>query len=428
MNQQPPHTSTPGNGHPLAPISAEQLKQVLDVSRMLAVTTELDPLLKRIAEACCGVLGCDRSSIFLHDPRTDQLWTKVALQSGEIRVPSASGIVGHAFKTNSVFHCPRPYEDPRFNPEPDRKTGFKTRNLLTAPMVDIDRQPVGVIQAINKGAGFTPADEALIQLLADQAGVAIQRFRLQQAAIEGVELRREMDLAKTVQEAMIPEQMPQVAGIASVGWTQPASITGGDCFDLWRLADGRLGIFLADASGHGIGPALVVAQARTLVRAMCDMEPDPTTLLSRVNARLAEDLEVGRFVTAFVGVLDSRGELRWCSAGHGPVLVRTRAGGEVAMLDPPAPPLGVMPEFLADPVEPLTLDRGGSLVVLSDGIFEAFNAAGEQFGVENVIKIAQSTSGTPEQLLARIRDSVQQWQGNDEPADDQTVVVASRVG
>src|SRR5204862_610725 len=134
--------------------------------------------------------------------------------------------------------------------------------------------------------------------------------RLQQAAIQGVELRREMDLAKIVQEAMIPEHSPDIPGLVSVGWTHPASITGGDCFDLWRLSDGKLGIFLADASGHGIGPAMVVSQARTLVRALCEIEPDPTTLLARVNARLAEDLECGRFVTAFVGVLDSNGELR----------------------------------------------------------------------------------------------------------------------
>src|SRR4051812_40177345 len=99
-----------------ASISAQQFKQVLDVSRMLAVTTELDPLLDRIAHACCSVLGCARASIFLYDAANDQLWSKIAVASQEIRVPASAGIVGHVFKTNKVYHCCHPCEDPRFNP------------------------------------------------------------------------------------------------------------------------------------------------------------------------------------------------------------------------------------------------------------------------------------------------------------------------
>src|SRR4051812_18586224 len=166
-------------------ISADQFRQILDVSRMLAVTTELDTLLVRIAEAAVALLDCERASIFLHDEITDELCSAVALQSGEIRVPSSAGIVGHVFKNNAVLHVQRPYDDPRFNAESDRRSGFVTRNLLTAPMVNLDRTPVGVIQAVNnRSGGFTQMHEAVIQLLADQAGVAIQRYRLQQRAME----------------------------------------------------------------------------------------------------------------------------------------------------------------------------------------------------------------------------------------------------
>jgi phosphoserine phosphatase len=412
-----------------ASLSSAQLTQLLEVSRMLAVTTELDPLLKRIAEACCAMLGCDRSSIFLYDESTDQLWTKVALQSGEIRVPAHAGIVGHVFKSNRVFHCGDPYKDPRFNPEPDRRTGFKTRNILAAPMLNLDRNPVGVIQAINKELApqFDVSDESLIQLLADQAGVAIQRFHLQQKALEGVALRREMELAKHVQEDLIPDAPPEIRGITSIGWTQAASITGGDCFDLWRLNDGRLGIFVGDASGHGIGPALVVSQARTLIRAICDLEPDPTKLMEQVNARLWADLDNGRFVTAFVGFLDASGSLSWCSAGHGPMLVRPCRHDAVQLLEPCAPPLGVMQEFLADKVEPIQIELGGSLVVVSDGIFEAFNDAGEQFGVERVVHLLMNdAAGEISSIAQQIRSAVEDWQKKSEPADDQTVVIAER--
>ena len=410
-------------------ISAVQFKQVLEVSRLLTVTTELDTLLEQIAKHCCSMLSCERASIFLHDPQTDELWTKVALGSKEIRIPASAGIAGLVFKSNQLFHCRKPYEDPRFNPEPDKRSGFVTRNLLTAPMVDLNRNPVGVIQAVNKVSadGFSQADESLIQLLADQSGVAVQRYRLEEEAKRGRDLRKEMDLAKTVQEALIPKEPPVVEGVRSVGWTLSASITGGDSYDLWRLDDGRLGLFLGDATGHGIGPAMVVSQARTLVRAMCKINPEPDALLSLTNARLAEDLAPGQFVTAFLGMLDKDGWLRWSSAGHGPVLLRRSPQAPIEVLDAPGPPLGVLPEFVADPVEPIQLESGGMLIVMSDGIFEAFAPDREQFGVERVQAILDShRDASPGVILDTVRTSVQKWQQKTDPVDDQTMVIAQR--
>jgi phosphoserine phosphatase len=413
-----------GNGS----ISPEQLKQLLDVSRMLAVTSDLDELLHRIATSATQMLGCERASIFLHDAPRDQLWTKVALHSQEIRVPSGAGIVGHVFKSNQVLHVPRPYEDSRFNPEPDRRSGFVTRNLLTAPMVDVERNPVGVIQAVNKiNSTFQDADHSLIQLLADQAGVAVQRYNLQQAALEALSLRREMELAKDVQQALIPENAPRISGIDAVGWSLPASITGGDCYDMWETADGRLGIFLGDATGHGIGPAMVVSQTRTLIRAMCSITTDPRKLLAAANSRLAEDLEFGQFVTAFVAFLAPSGRLDYCSAGHGPVLVRINPRRGLKILPVSAPPLGVVERFKADRVQPERLEPGGQLLVMSDGIFESFSAANEQFGELRVQKLLdENRRQSPAHVLQRLRDAVRAWQGREEPTDDQTVVIAAR--
>src|SRR5437762_2209530 len=146
----------------IGPISAEQAKLVLDVTRMLAVTTDLDALLHHIATAACQILHCERASIFLHDPATNELKTRVALQTMEIRVPSNVGIVGAAFTGNQVLHVPSPYDDPRFNREIDRKTGFTTRNILAAPLMSLERKPLGVVQAINKsGPAFGAVDVAL---------------------------------------------------------------------------------------------------------------------------------------------------------------------------------------------------------------------------------------------------------------------------
>ena len=402
------------------------MKLVLDTSRLLTVTADLDALLKGIAEAATSLLGAERASIFLHDAKSNELWTTVALGAKEIRVPCTAGIVGHVFGTNALLEVARPYEDARFNREVDRRTGFVTRNLLTTPLRDIDDRPLGVLQVVNRvGGDFTAGDRTLIELLADQAGVAIQRHRFQQEVIRSAGLRHEMGLAQRVQEAMIPRKSPTIENIHVVGWSKPASVAGGDCFDYWKLDDGRLGIFLGDASGHGIAPAIIVSQARTLVRALSEIDCDPTYLLTRVNARLAEDLEIGRFVTAFVGCLSSSGELRWSSAGHGPIFLRAGRGERLEVLEPMAPPIGIMPVLPCDAGQVVQLRPGGRLFVMSDGVFEARSGAGELFETSRVIDLLNGcVDDSPEQTLACLQRAVREWQGNDDPVDDQSVVIA----
>jgi serine phosphatase RsbU (regulator of sigma subunit) len=269
---------------------------------------------------------------------------------------------------------------------------------------------------------------ALVQMLADQAGVALQRYHLQQTAVHAEAMRHEMNLARRVQDAMLPKKMPAIAGMEAMGWTRPASVTGGDCFDLWLMPDGRLAVFLADASGHGLAPTLVVSQVRTLVRAFADVDPDPRSLLSRANCRLAQDLESERFVTAFLALIAADGTMHWCSAGHGPILLRAGDGCEIQELVPPELPLGVMDQLTGEPAPPIRLERGGALAVVSDGIFEAMNQHGEQFGMERVIKTLNANCGkSPQEVINALTSTATAWTGSDEPVDDQTIVIVRRV-
>jgi phosphoserine phosphatase RsbU/P len=410
---------------PTTAISSEQMRLVLEVVRLLAATADLDMLLRRIAESATSLLCAERASIFLHDPQKNELWTKVALGAEEIRVPASTGIVGHAFCSNTLVAVPRAYEDARFNRDIDRRSGFVTRNLLTAPARDLSRQPIGVLQAVNRiGGDFTEGDCALIEVLADQAGVAIQRYYLQQEAVAAAGLRHEMDLA---QRAMIPAVPPRVPGLTAAGWMLPASTTGGDCYDLWAMPDGRLGVFLGDASGHGIAPTIVVSQARTLVRSLAEIDCDPARLLARVNSRLIQDLELGRFVTIFLACVTGEGRIPWCSAGHGPIFVRTRPDAPVQLLDASVPPIGVVPEISGDAPEPLLLEPGGTLVVPTDGFFEARDPKGKMFELERVIAVLDRHRDRPAaQIITAMREAVQDWQQKPEPTDDQTMVVVQR--
>jgi phosphoserine phosphatase len=409
-------------------ITTDQMKLVLDVASLLAMTADLDALLTRICTAATSLVSSERASIFLHDPKTDELWTKVALGAKEIRVPSAAGIVGHVFQTNETLLVPEPYQDARFNREVDKRSGFVTRNLLTVPVKNLERKQIGVLQAVNRiGGAFSDNDTSVIELLADQAGVAIQRYRLQLEVVKNAGLQHEMELAQKVQMALIPTTPPVVPGLSAVGWARTASVTGGDAYDLWVMPDGRMGVFLGDASGHGIAPALVVSQARTLIRALSELNCDPLWLLSRVNARLASDLEPGMFVTAFMGCIGADGDLKWSSAGHGPFFLRTGRSETVKVLEPTGPPIGVLPDLMCDQAPDYPLDPGGSLIVMSDGVFEARSAKGELYDIDRVIALLdEHRHSSPAQVIAAVRDAMFKWQGKEEPVDDQTVVMIQR--
>ena len=193
------------------------------------------------------------------------------------------------------------------------------------------------------------------------------------------------------------------------------------------MADGRMGVFLGDASGHGIAPALVVSQARTLIRALSEINCDPLWLLSRVNARLASDLEPGMFVTAFMGCVGGDGALSWSSAGHGPFFLRPSRNEKVRVLEPLGPPIGVLPELICDQAPDLPLGPGGSLIVMSDGVFEARSSRGELYDLDRVIALLdQNRHASPQQQIDALRDAMLKWQGKEEPVDDQTVVIIQR--
>jgi len=266
------------------------------------------------------------------------------------------------------------------------------------------------------------------------AGCTLDRLRVEQiernrVALENAVISKEMDLARNVQVALIPPNAPKITGLESDGWALTASVTGGDCYDLWQLKDGRLAVLLADASGHGLAPAMIVSQVRTLARTLCEFETHPHGLLARINRRLADDLETTRFVTAFLGFISVDGTLDWASAGHGPMFWSPGDNGQMLELDSTGLPLGIMPEcFIDEPQPSLKLGEKGSLIVFSDGIFESHAPDGQMFGVVRTKEILEQTSGQPcAAIVEALRAAVQKWQQKIEPEDDQTIVAVRRV-
>lgn len=160
--------------------TGQRLDVLLDVTRQLMSVTDLDALLRLMAEATTKLLAADRATIFVVDRARNELWSRVALGSGEIRVPIGKGLAGAVAETGEMINIADAYDDPRFNPEPDRQSGYRTKSLLTYPMTGNEGRAIGVFQVVNKRGGgpFTQVDIDTLASLASSAAVAVENAQL----------------------------------------------------------------------------------------------------------------------------------------------------------------------------------------------------------------------------------------------------------
>lgn len=403
-----------------------RLERVLEVSRQLAATPDLDELLALVVNTGCDVLDCDRVSIFLYDPKKEELFIRMARGVDSIRFPADKGIAGAAAQGRCVVNVPDAYADDRFNQAVDRETGYRTRNLLTIPLENLNGQLQGVLQALNKHDGaFGPQDEDLAQTFGAQLGVALHRGVLLDEYAEKQRLAREMDIARDIQLALFPDKDPVAEGLDIAGWNRSADATGGDAYDFIRLNDGRLVVFLADATGHGIGAALNISQCRSVIRALLSITDDLAEIACRVNDLMAADTTGGRFVTAFLGILDPKSmQLTYISAGQAPILFFT--GGECESRSATGLPLAIMSDTEFD-VESFTFEPGSVLALLTDGFYEAADPDEKLFGEKRVVDVLKESAGLPvaDQIRA-LWKAVDEYSAGQPQADDLTAVLIAR--
>ncbi len=218
---------------------------------------------------------------------------------------------------------------------------------------------------------------------------------------------QELQRALEIQQSLLPKVIPQLPGIAVATAWRPAHAVGGDYFDVLRLDDNRLAICIADVSGKGVPAALLMANVQASLRASVRELDSPARVCAIVNGMLRESIASNRFVTFFCGVLDATTRtFRYCNAGHPyPILV---SAGAVHTLDHSDAVLGVFPSWNYQNCS-VDLKSGDRLLLFTDGITEAENAQGEEFGVERVAAFgkahtANSAAELNEQLMAKVSD------------------------
>jgi phosphoserine phosphatase len=408
---------------------AKALRRVLEVTRKLSAPFDLDNMLTEVVDAARNVLDADRGTVFLYDEEADELVVRVATELGHIRIPADKGIVGESAQTRKLINVPDCYADERFNRAIDKETGYRSRCMLTIPLIGFEESLVGVLQILNKNSGvFDEQDEFVASALAAQAAVVLHRARIIETMIATERLDREITVARDVQMGTLPKEMPEMGGYGFAGAFSPTDQTGGDLYDFVPLSDGRLFLLMGDATGHGIGPALSATQVRAMLRVALRLNASLDDVFVHTNDQLVEDLPEDRFVTAFFGLLDTKTHsLKFHSAGQGPILHYHAAGNKYDWHEPSTFPLGYMEQTnLGQPVS-LTLGPGDILGLISDGIYEYENEQGVQFGQQGVAKVIDSMPGAlAKDLVPAIMKAARAHGGNAPQADDITILLVRR--
>ncbi len=245
---------------------------------------------------------------------------------------------------------------------------------------------------------------------------------------EHAKMQRSLELAKAIQQNLLPKESPKLRNFDVAGWCQYCDETGGDYYDFIEFVDmepGKLGIALGDVSGHGIGAALLMASARSILRSNAvRYNTNLSKLFKDVNDRLVKDTDDDKFMTLFYGILDDKSrKLVWASGGHDPALWYCRETDKIEELPNTGMPMGLMEDASFEQAGPVLLKSGDTVVVGTDGIWEAQDKDGNMFGKERLCRIISSEKGSAKEICLTVINSVTEFCGSVPQMDDITLIV-----
>jgi sigma-B regulation protein RsbU (phosphoserine phosphatase) len=246
-------------------------------------------------------------------------------------------------------------------------------------------------------------------------------------------MKGSLELARAIQQNLLPGTAPKLEGFELAGNCKYCDETGGDYYDfieLTELGPGRVGIALGDVTGHGIGAALLMATARSVLRSNAQRYGTNLTQLFEVlNQHIESDTDYDKFITLFYGILDAnQRSLVWVSGGHDPALWYHTNNGQIEELPNTGMPVGIMQDSNFEQGGPVSLEAGDVVVIGTDGIWEAQNESGDMFGKERLRKIIIRENEKPaNEICSRIIDEVTNFSSPTPQLDDITLVVIKSV-
>jgi len=295
---------------------------------------------------------------------------------------------------------------------------------------------LGVLALANRTdeTPFTPGDLSLLQAMADQASVPIHYAGLRAALEQKKQIDRDMRAAQQIQASLLPQSLPQFENVQLAAYNLPAFDIGGDYYDFIEIDEDHLGIAIADVAGKGIGGAMMMAVCQGVLRTRAPQEKSPARMLSELNRVLSANLAEDMFITMLYMVLNTQTrELTFARAGHErpllcrPLLCRNCDGTRRAEpLDAPGVAIGLADSDIFDAAIAdisVHLEPGDGIIVYTDGITEALNDTGDEWGLDNLLKLIQTESPeSPAALMKAVKTSLARYVGAQQQYDDMTLL------
>jgi serine phosphatase RsbU (regulator of sigma subunit) len=307
-----------------------------------------------------------------------------------------------------------------------RSEGFRGHTVV--PLV-ADGRSIGALVIDMRQPRLWDEDQVrFLRLMANQAAIAIEQARLYQDEIARERLEQELDFGQQIQLSMLPQDCPVVPGWECAAFYQAARQVGGDFYDFFELPGkpGRLGLVIADVADKGVPAALMMALSRTVVRTAAADGRSPSAALTLANELILKDTQAELFVTAFYAALDPSGRLTYANAGHNrPLWLRSRTG-QIEELAARGIALGVLEDVELEERE-IDVMPGDILIFYTDGVSEAMDADGQQFGAERLRQVlAASPGGSAPATLAAVEDALRAFTGDTAQSDDIALFVVRR--
>ncbi|HTP79287.1 MAG TPA: SpoIIE family protein phosphatase [Bacteroidota bacterium] len=409
----------------------EKLRQLIEAAKTVNSTLDVNELLRLIVDTALSIVGAQGGTLYLIDEQKRELWSKVLKGSTmvEIRLPVGKGIAGYVAATGDSIKLSDAYLDPRFNPEIDAQTGFHTKSMLCVPIRNKQETVIGVLQLLNKKEGvFTADDEQFINALSVHSALALENARVYELERQKIAMEKEIHAARNVQMSLVPQEAPAKEGYEIAGRSLPAKVVSGDYFDYIPIDDERMAICVGDVTGKGLPAALLMANLQAILRSEMMLRASPKRSMQRSNKLLLQSTASDKFVTLFYCILDTaRHQFTYSNAGHEqPLLLRD--GARPKKLITGGTILGILSD-VAYEQELVPMEPGDALVIYSDGITEAANGSGEQFGQERLERCLESCFRQPApKIIDELVNAVQRFVGSQPQTDDITVVVVKRSG
>jgi phosphoserine phosphatase RsbU/P len=417
--------STPATTQQSLERRIRQLLLLQEITKKVNSILDLEQLFDEIVGGVAEAFGCNRTAVLLKDDTTNEL--EIVARRGFVNVHylkgyrfkiGGEGIIGYASAVGEIHYAP----DVRIDPYYVRGGESTTLSEVAIPLISRGKM-VGLfnVQSSSLNA-FSPDQIESLSALGDTIAIAIENARLfRQERREKEKALCEQAEARQIQRALLPEADPKISGYALSGMCLQLSAVGGDWYDYLHLDDNLWGIALGDVCGKGMAAALLMSAARSLLRTAAEGSRSPAEVLARLNKSLVKDVPTGRFVTLVYLILDiENATARLANAGHPPPLCMREQSGARVLHTENGFPVGLMHSDYSE-VE-FALHEGDRVLLYTDGLLEATNNLGEEFGIARL----RQALGRPDVSAGSVLSDVQQFAHGGTLADDATVVILRR--